>query len=179
MDAQTLTATVHGLLFPAAVSGIRLYGLVFLLGSFTVASLSDVKRMAAQKEFAEVWLLFTALAFVYDFYRLSGGIAVGVFIAKWSMMLVFALLSWRYFGIILSLSEMDITAACAAMSLLTPGYIILYYLLLVFMNVLTKLILSRFGDGISTPFLPVVLTATVAILAVVKAAPTLTAILLS
>jgi hypothetical protein len=170
MDAQTLIAAAHGLLFPAAVTGMQFYGLVFLLGSFTVASLSDIKRMAAQKEFAEVWLVFTSLAFTYDFYRLSGGVSIGVFALKWSMIPAFALLSWRYFGIMLSLSEMDITAACAAMSLLTPAYIILYYLLLVSMKFLAKPLLSHFGDGLSTPFLPVVLAATLAVIAAVKAA---------
>lgn len=170
MDVQTFYSTFHGLLFSSQVSEIQLYGLVFLLGSFTVASLSDVKRMAAQREFSEVWLAFTAMAFAYDFYRLSGGIQIGVFTAKWSMILLFALFSWRYFGIILSLSEMDITAACAAMSLLTPLYLAFYYLLLVLTNVLLKPLLGRFGDGISTPFLPVVLAATVITLTAVKVA---------
>ena len=33
------------------------YGLFFLLGSFTVASLSDLRRMSAQSEFLHVWVL--------------------------------------------------------------------------------------------------------------------------
>ena len=33
-------------------------GLAFLLGSFTVATLSDLRRLSAQREFVEVWWLF-------------------------------------------------------------------------------------------------------------------------
>ena len=39
---------------------LQTYGLVFLLGSLTVASLSDLRRLAAQKDFAEVWGLRTS-----------------------------------------------------------------------------------------------------------------------
>src|SRR5262249_38676771 len=34
------------------------FGLAFLLGSFTVATWSDLKRLSAQREFVEIWLLF-------------------------------------------------------------------------------------------------------------------------
>ena len=54
-------------------TAVQLYGLVFLIGSLTVASLSDLRRMAAQKDFAEVWVVFTAAFFAYDFYRLFVG----------------------------------------------------------------------------------------------------------
>lgn len=150
------------------LSNIQFYGFLFLLGSFTVASLSDLKRMAAQKEFAEVWLLFTLAVFVYDFYRLSGEVYLSVFVVKWSIIGLFALFSWKYFGVILSLSEMDLTAACAVMSLLNPLFILTYYLLLVFIKLLLKPFLNKFGDGISTPFMPVILAATVAILFTVR-----------
>jgi len=152
----------------ANVDQPQFYGFLFLLGSFTVASLSDLKRMAAQKEFAEVWVLFTLVFLGYDFYRLSG-IPLAVFAVKWSMIIVFAVFSWRFFGIILSLSEMDLTAACAAMALMNPIYILAYYVLLVFLRILLKPILGRFGDGISMPFLPVILTATTLILLISRA----------
>jgi len=159
MDAANLIQILTAMASPSAVTSIQFYGLVFLLGSFTVASLSDLKRMAAQKEFAEVWVAFCFLAFCYDFIRLGETEPV-IFAAKWAMILLFAVLSWKYLGIILSLSEMDLAAACAAMSLLNPLYIAGYYVLLVLFKIILRPILGRFGDGIAMPFLPVVLIAT-------------------
>jgi hypothetical protein len=151
------------------VEQLQFYGFLFLLGSFTVASLSDLKRMAAQKEFAEVWVLFALVFLGYDFYRLAS-IPIEVFIAKWSMIIIFAVFSWRFFGVILSLSEMDLTAACAAMALMNPVYILGYYITLVFLKIIFRPILNRFGDGISMPFLPVILMATTLILLIAKLA---------
>ncbi|MDD5111323.1 MAG: hypothetical protein PHG85_02125 [Candidatus Altiarchaeota archaeon] len=175
MDAANLMQILTAMASPSAVTTLQFYGLVFLLGSFTVASLSDIKRMAAQKEFAEVWVAFALLAFCYDFIRL-GETEIVVFAAKWVMIMLFAVLSWKYFGMILSLSEMDLAAACAAMSLLNPMYIAAYYLLLVLFKIMLRPILGRFGDGIGMPFLPVVLIATGIMLFAARASDIITLI---
>jgi len=175
MDVQTVMQQVFELASYTPANSLQFYGFLFLLGSFTVASLSDIKRMAAQKEFAEVWLVFIAAVFLYDFYRISE-IHVGFFAVKWLSIGLFALLSWRYIGLVLSLSQMDVTAACAVMSLLSPLLIVVYYFLLVFFNILLKPILKRFGDGISMPFMPVVFAATVVMLMIARLPDVLTAL---
>jgi len=158
------------------VDQLQFYGFLFLLGSFTVASLSDLKRMAAQKEFAEVWVLFTLVFLGYDFYKLSS-MPIEAFIVKWSMIIIFAIFSWKYFGVVLSLSEMDLTAACAAMALMNPALIAAYYIALIFFKILLKPILNNFGDDISIPFLPVILTATTAVLLLARLYPKIPALL--
>src|ERR1043166_9348491 len=41
-------------------------GLAFLLGSFAVATWSDLKHLSAQREFLEVWLNFLDAVGLYD-----------------------------------------------------------------------------------------------------------------
>ncbi len=55
-------------LLSLALSQFQLYGLIFLLGSFSVATLSDLKTMTAQREFMEVWILFILAFLAYDVY---------------------------------------------------------------------------------------------------------------
>lgn len=43
-------------------------GLAFLLGSFAVATWSDLKRLSAQREFVENWLAFLAIVLAFDVY---------------------------------------------------------------------------------------------------------------
>jgi hypothetical protein len=167
MDIQAITQSFIELVSYAPANSLQFYGLLFLLGSFTVASLSDIKRMAAQKEFAQVWLVFIAAVFLYDFYRIAE-IHLAYFTVKWILIGLFALVSWRHIGIVLSLSEMDVTAACAVMSLLAPLLVACYYLVLVVFNILLKPALRRFGDGISMPFMPVVFAATVVMLIIAR-----------
>jgi len=45
---------LHIAWYGIALSTFQLYGLIFLLGSFTVATLSDLKRMSAQRELLEI-----------------------------------------------------------------------------------------------------------------------------
>jgi hypothetical protein len=62
------------------------FGLAFLLGSFTVATWSDLKRLSAQREFVEIWLLFALAMLGHDAWRAHGddvsGLRVGV---KWGL----------------------------------------------------------------------------------------------
>jgi hypothetical protein len=169
MDYDILLELIN----PTLPNGIQFYGLVFLIGSLTVASLSDLKRMAAQREFAEVWLLFTLCFFGYDLYHSYQEASNITFIAKWAMIAIFAIFSWKYFGIILSLSEMDLTASFAVMSLLSPIFILGFYLLLIAFKTILTPILKKFGDGLSMPFLPVILTATTTLIIMIKIAETI------
>ena len=47
----------------------RQLGLAFLLGSFSVATWSDLKRLSAQREFLEIWLVFLVGMLGYDLYE--------------------------------------------------------------------------------------------------------------
>lgn len=144
------------------MAAIQLYGLIFLMGSFTVASLSDLRRMAAQKDFAEVWALFTLILFSYDIYLLG---SVSLLLLKWSLILAFVLVAVRMSNRV-SISIMDIAAICAAISLLDPLQIITYFVILIVIKGLTSPILRRFGEGDSYPFLPVVWITTAILLGI-------------
>jgi hypothetical protein len=133
----------------------ELYALVFLLGSLSVSSLSDLRRMAAQADFAEVWLAYIAAMFLVD---LGWGIFTTpntpLFILKWTLILVVAaaLKTLRN----LSISTMDQAALMALLSTLTPGYIILAVPLTLILNELMQPILKRYGHAGAYPFLPTV-----------------------
>ena len=75
------------------------FGLAFLLGSFTVATLSDLKRLSAQREFLEVWLLFVLAVLAFDAWRAHDGRASApVFFLKWGLILGLSLLSLKRVG---------------------------------------------------------------------------------
>lgn len=145
---------------------IQSYALIFLLGSFTVASLSDLRRMAAQRDFAEVWFFFTFAFLLYDLYGMT---ATGVLdinlLAKWAIVLVFVVVSINTH--LLSISLMDVAAVCSVLSLLDITYIVLYLITLVIIKEILGPVLRRFGDTGAYPFLPVVLVATIVLLAII------------
>lgn len=148
-------------LFALQLSVPQVYGLFFLLGSFAVASLSDVKHLAAQREFMDVWLVFAGVMAALDVWR-SGLRPDTLLLAKWAVLLALSLLSWHGIGVVFRLARADVAACAAAASLLAPGAIVLFWLLLKGLSVP----LSRpFRRGEHYPFLPVVTTATVALLA--------------
>lgn len=144
------------------ITPVQSYGIVFLLGSLIVAALSDLRRMAAQKDFAEVWVVFIALMLLNDVF--SGG-QPPVLILKWLMICFFALLSWKYAAVVFALSEMDVAAVCAVLSLLNPLYIVLYYVVLWVVNQIMSPALREVSPskGGSYPFLPVVFMATLVV----------------
>lgn len=146
---------------------LQLYGLVFLIGSLTVASLSDIRRMAAQKDFAEVWAGFTILFLLYDIYHLDQ-LNPTLVVVKWGLIAFFVIASARLTTHWFTLSLMDIAAVCAVMSLLTAKYILLYYFIIIVFKELLNPILKQFGDAGAYPFLPVVLASTIIIFAVLN-----------
>lgn len=141
---------------------LQLYGLVFLLGSFTVASLSDLRRMAAQKDFAEVWAMFTLLVFAYDLYMLNN---VSAFLMKWLLISLFTVIAIRMTNAFV-ISLMDVAAICAVISLLSPVQIIIYLVLLAVTKEILGPVLRKFGEGGSYPFLPIVWTTTAIMLGI-------------
>jgi hypothetical protein len=103
-------------------------GLAFLLGSFTVATLSDLKRLSAQREFVEVWLLFILGMLLFEIYDVySQGADVTRFAVKWGLIALLSLLSFWRVGVFFRLAAADVAALAAAASLLTPTPILIFY----------------------------------------------------
>src|SRR5262245_22499666 len=74
-------------------------GLAFLLGSFAVATWSDLKRLAAQREFLEVWLFFLLAVFIHDvFQAYRGNFETATVVLKWALIAGLALVSWQGIG---------------------------------------------------------------------------------
>jgi hypothetical protein len=91
-----------------------------LLGSFTVATWSDLKRLSAQREFVEIWLLFTLAMLGHDVWSVHvGGMPqerVGV---KWGLIILASILSVSWVGVLFRLAPADVAALAAAASLLS------------------------------------------------------------
>jgi hypothetical protein len=139
-------------------------GLAFLLGSFAVATWSDLKYLAAQREFLEVWVIFLLAALIHDAVqvhlgRMPGGMTIG----KWLLLAVLSLLSLRQFGVLFHLAAGDVAALAAASSLLSPVLIVCFFLIARGLDLALRPILAR-GRPFY-PFMPVVTLATLAVLA--------------
>ncbi|MGQ0536974.1 MAG: hypothetical protein ACT4PT_13000 [Methanobacteriota archaeon] len=152
-------------LFVLALSEWQTYGLFFLLGSFAVATLSDVRRMSAQREFLEVWVFFVLAMFALDLYHNDWSLK-GLFAVKWGTIIVLSLLSWQRVGPIFRLARADVAACAALAALLSPGFIVLFWALLKVASWIEAPMLAKKG-GVY-PFLPVVSTATIAVLLIAK-----------
>lgn len=148
-------------LFALDLNIYQVYGLFFLLGTFVVASISDIKHLAAQREFMDVWLAFAAVMAILDAWRVGFQPDPG-FLLKWAIIILLSVLSWHRVGFLFSLARADVAAMAAAASLLAPGAIALFWLLLKVLSIPMGRALRK-GDYY--PFLPVVTLATVALLA--------------
>src|SRR5262245_30780521 len=103
-------------------------GLAFLLGSFAVATLSDLKRLSAQREFLEVWLLFILTVLGFEAYDLhEGTLEPAKFGVKWGLIGLLSFLSLSRVGILFRLAIGDVAALAAAASLLTPTLVLVLY----------------------------------------------------
>jgi hypothetical protein len=138
-------------------------GLAFLLGSFTVATLSDLKYLSAQREFLEVWLAFVGVALVVQVVALVRTPAEWpTFTARWALLVVLCFFSWRNVGVLFRLAFGDVAALAAAACLLPP---ILVGALFAFAKVFAwamRPLLAR--DRRAWPFMPVVTLPTLAVL---------------
>jgi hypothetical protein len=142
----------------------QIYGLLFLLGSLSVASISDLKNMSAQKEFFHFWTAFTVIMFIVDAYpKLLSNPFNNLFWGKWIVIILFSLLSYSNYGIIFKLSRMDIMAVTAVASILNFYSVIIFIPLLKIISALEKPLLKNRNKY---PFLPVVLSTVCVILVV-------------
>lgn len=148
-------------LFALDLSLIQVYGLFFLLGTFVVASISDIKHLAAQREFMDVWLAFVVVMAFLDAWRVGFQPDQAVLL-KWALIVGLSILSWHKVGFLFQLARADVAAMAAAASLLQPGAIVLFWLLMKALSFPMGRALRR-GDYY--PFLPVVTLATIALLA--------------
>ena len=141
------------------------FGLAFLLGSFTVATLSDLKRLSAQREFLEVWLLLLLAVLAFDAWRAHDGQAsVPVLFVKWGLILGLSVLSLKGVGVLFRLAPGDVAALATAAALLTPALVVLLYLAAKALALVLGPLLAR-GRPFY-PFMPVVSLATLTVLAV-------------
>lgn len=150
--------------FSLELTQAQTLGLAFLLGSFTVATLSDLKRLSAQREFLEIWVLFTLGVLAYDVV-LSGTNAWALWqlvAVKWGVILVLGLLSWQHVGGIFKLARADVFACTAAAALLSPLLIVAFWIVLKLAALVLRPLLQR-GHG-PWPFMPVVSVAVVIVL---------------
>jgi len=140
------------------LSSIQIYLLWFLLGSFTVATLSDLKHLSAQKEFLEVWVLFVLAMLGTDIY-FHYFILENVFYlsVKWGLIFIFLPLYFHYFR---KIAWGDIFAKMAACSLFSPLLIIVFVILVRIVDFLTRFIWKRYGRAGVYPFMPVILLTT-------------------
>ncbi|MDO9536758.1 MAG: hypothetical protein Q7J68_00375 [Thermoplasmata archaeon] len=148
------------------LSPFQLYGLVFLLGSFTVASLSDLKRMSAQSEFVEVWVLCLIAFIVLDLWEF-GDMENIQFMIKWALIIVFIAISNKHIGALFKLATGDVMACAVVMALLTPAFIIIFIVLLKILDLVFRPVLRGFGSRDAYPFMPVVLVGTIAVITLV------------
>lgn len=138
-------------------------GLAFLLGSFTVATLSDLKRLSAQREFVEVWLLFVLGVLLFEAYDLhTDRITAATFAVKWGLIALLSFLSYWRVGLLFRLAAADVAALAAAASLLTPTPILILYGIAKVIALLAERLLVR--GQLYYPFMPVVSLATLCVL---------------
>jgi hypothetical protein len=145
-------------------------GLAFLLGSFAVATWSDLKHLSAQREFLEVWLFFLAAVGLYDAGRVHAGSLAGpAALLKWLTLAALSVLSLRAVGVLFRLAAGDVAALAAAGSLLPPVLIGVFFLAAKGLALALGPALAR-GRPVY-PFMPVVSLATLFVLALGLLAP--------
>ncbi|MEA3201473.1 MAG: hypothetical protein QOE90_2901 [Thermoplasmata archaeon] len=144
------------------LSAWEVYGLFFLLGSFVVATLSDVKHLSAQREFMDVWWAFAVLMLAIQLYAADWRPELPFYL-KWGLVLVGALLSHRTLGLWLRLATADVAAIVAAASLFPPLLVVAFFVLLKLLAWPAARLLARGRPAY--PFMPVVTVATLLLIA--------------
>lgn len=150
--------------FIIKISTVQIYLLWFLLGSFTVATLSDIRHLSAQREFLYVWLLFALTMFITDLYYHYYIVQNIVYlVAKW--FLIFIVIP-VYFKTIVKVAWGDIFAKMAATSILPPAFIVLFVIIIQFIDSITRRIMRMFGIGRAYPFMPAIFFTTIVLLVI-------------
>ena len=138
-------------------------GLAFLLGSFAVATWSDLKYLAAQREFLEVWLFFLVAVLIHDAVQVRlGRFETTTVLVKWGLIAALSVLSLQQVGALFRLAPGDVAALAAAASLLPPALVVALFAAAKGLSLLLAGVLSR-GRPFY-PFMPVVSLATLAVL---------------
>ncbi len=159
-----MTAWIEELTLALELARWQQFGLAFLLGSFAVATWSDLKHLSAQREFVEIWLVFVLAVLVFDVWQARQGGGHWEMVAlKWGLIAGFSILSLRDVGVLFRLAPADVAALAAAASLLPPALVVLFYLAAKGLSLVIGPVLAR-GRGY-WPFMPVVTLATLAVLA--------------
>ncbi len=138
-------------------------GLAFLLGSFAVATWSDLKHLSAQREFLEIWLLFVLAMLALDVYQARSGGPWQAAALKWGLIVVLSALSLKRVGVLFRLARADVAALAAAAGLLPPLLVLVFYFTAKGLSVVLGPVLRRGRPYY--PFMPVVSLATLAVLA--------------
>jgi hypothetical protein len=151
-------------LFLIKLSNLQIYLLFFLLGSFTVATLSDLKHLSAQKEFFQIWILFVLVMLGTDIYHhFYVGENFIYFFIKWGLILLALPLCFHYLG---KIAWGDVWAKMAACSLFSPFLILIFMVLITLINKLTRFIWKIWRKGNYYPFMPVILLTTLFLLTI-------------
>ncbi|MDD4996056.1 MAG: hypothetical protein PHW15_01070 [Patescibacteria group bacterium] len=140
--------------FLIKIGAIQAYLLWFLLGSFTVATLSDLKHMSAQREFLEIWVLFIVAMLATDFYYqvyLTDNLIY--LLIKWGLIIIFLPV---YFHYIRHVAWGDVFAKMSACSLLSPLLIIIFIVLIRIIDFITRPLWKKRGNNRFYPFMPVI-----------------------
>ncbi|HWG92245.1 MAG TPA: hypothetical protein VNZ52_15450 [Candidatus Thermoplasmatota archaeon] len=159
---MSLAAELVGAFFTNGFSPAQAFGLFFLLGSFTVATVSDLRHMAAQREFVEVWFAFAAAMLVLDLWLAEFTLTAPAFLVKWGLIIALSVMSHRRVGPLFHLATGDVAACAAAASVLPAGWVAVFFLLLKVTDVPLGPLLARGRNAY--PFMPVVTLATVLVL---------------
>ena len=144
---------------------MQIYGLFFILGSYSVATLSDLKRMSAQSEFVSVWAIIAIALFVVDVYLVgTDKFDMNMFIVKWLLIVGLSILSHEKVGVYFHLATGDVVAMMAAAALLGPFGVVIFYIIVKIMDFITRPIWRQFGTETAYPFMPVIFLTTLAVL---------------
>jgi len=144
---------------------IQLYALSFILGSFSVATLSDLKRMSAQSEFVSVWAIIAIGLFVIDVYLVgTDKLASDLFGLKWVLIVVFSIISHERVGLFFRLATGDVVAMMSAVAIMGPLGVIIFYVLVKLVDYITRPAWRSFGTESAYPFMPSIFLTTAIVL---------------
>jgi hypothetical protein len=151
--------------FSLVLSYWQTLGLAFLLGTFSVATLSDLKRLTAQREFVEIWLVFVFGVLAYDVHegRFLEGTEWELVAVKWALIGILSGLSLDRIGVLFRLARADVAALAAAASLLSPVLVVVFFVEAKVLALIIGPLLRR--GRTQWPFMPVVTLATLGTLA--------------
>ncbi len=151
--------------FDFTMEPIQLYALSFLLGSFSVATLSDMKRMSAQSEFVSVWAIIAIGLFIIDVYLVgTDKLAGDIFGLKWILIIIFSLLSHERVGVYFHLATGDVVAMMSAAAIMGPLGVVIFYILVKLVDWVTRPIWKSFGTETAYPFMPPIFLTTAIVL---------------